>query len=630
MSFFPKDRVEFILKDRDKESSIIKKRIYIAAFIIIVLFIGLISRLFFLAVIQNEHYTTLSKTNRQKILPIAPIRGMIYSREGIILAENKPMYSLQVIPEKITDVDQLIIDLREIIHIDDKDIERFKFLSNKKRRFERISIKENLNEIEVALFSVNRHRFSSVDVVESFFRHYPLGKSLAHSIGYVARIDEDDLNSISKSGLNSNYIATTHIGKVGIEKSYESYLHGKVGYQKVEVNAEGRVIRVLEKTNPQPGKNLYLSIDLSLQDIAIKSLGDRKGAIVALDPRNGDVLALVSSPSYDPNEFSSGIDTSIYKLLLSSENKPLVNRALQGKYPPGSTIKPFLGLIALDNEVVALQEEVWCPGWFSLEGHEHRYRDWKKEGHGHTNLNKAIVESCDVFFYQLAYQLGIDQIHKSLSTFGFGASSGVDITGEKSGLLPSREWKKKKNKGAWFPGETLIIGIGQGYSLTTPVQLAAATSVIANKGKLYKPKLVSGISSQGEQGVIVLPNNIQSKIELKNSAYWEEITNSMRSVVHSTSGTAWKSGLNAEYTFAGKTGTAQIIGIDQESEYKEEEIPDDLKDHALFIAFAPVEQPEIAVAIIVENGGGGSKTAAPIARKMFDNYFLNKSISKNE
>ena len=257
------------------------------------------------------------------------------------------------------------------------------------------------------------------------------------------------------------------------------------------------------------------SIDLSLQDIAIKSLGDRKGAIVAMDPRNGDVLALVSSPSYDPNEFSSGIDTSIYKLLLSSENKPLVNRALQGKYPPGSTIKPFLGLIALDNEVVALQEEVWCPGWFSLEGHEHRYRDWKKEGHGHTNLNKAIVESCDVFFYQLAYQLGIDQIHKSLSTFGFGASSGVDITGEKSGLLPSREWKKKKNKGAWFPGETLIIGIGQGYSLTTPVQLAAATSVIANKGKLYKPKLVSGISSQGEQGVIMLPNNIQSKIELK-------------------------------------------------------------------------------------------------------------------
>ena len=265
-----------------------------------------------------------------------------------------------------------------------------------------------------------------------------------------------------------------------------------------------------------------------------------------------------------------------------------------------------------------------------MEGHDHRYRAWKKEGHGHTNLNKAIVESCDVFFYQLAYQLGIDQIHKSLSTFGFGASSGVDITGEKSGLLPSREWKKKKNKGAWFPGETLIIGIGQGYSLTTPVQLAAATSVIANKGKLYKPKLVSGISSQGEQGVIVLPNNIQSKIELKNSAYWEEITNSMRSVVHSTSGTAWKSGLNAEYTFAGKTGTAQIIGIDQESEYKEEEIPDDLKDHALFIAFAPVEQPEIAVAIIVENGGGGSKTAAPIARKMFDNYFLNKSISKNE
>ena len=390
------------------------------------------------------------------------------------------------------------------------------------------------------------------------------------------------------------------------------------------------MIRVIERTDAKPGKNIYLTIDLSLQKVAIESLNNRKGAIVAMDPRNGEILTFVSSPSYDPNAFSSGIDNQLYQSLLSSKEKPLINRVIQGKYPPGSTIKPFLGLIALENGIKNIEEEVWCPGWFSLEGHEHRYRDWKKQGHGHTNLSKAIIQSCDVFFYKLAYQLGIDQIYKGLSRFSFGQISGLDINDERIGLLPSREWKRRSKNEAWFPGETVILGIGQGYFLITPMQLVKATSAIATNGLVVKPRLVLGVNSPGEKGLTLLSDSIESQISLKNDFFWKQITDSMKSVVHEAGGTAWRSGLNAKYNFAGKTGTAQIIGIAQEEEYKEEEIPEELQDHALFIAFAPVEAPEIAVAIIVENGGGGSKVAAPIARKMFDNYFMNRNLISNE
>ena len=431
MDLFPKDQVEFILKDRDSESALIKRRVYLAGLFILLFITLLLSRVFFLTVLQNDHYTTKAKENRQKILPIAPIRGLIYSDSGVILAENKPTYSLQVIPEKIPDIDQLIRELRKIIHIGDEDVEQFKKLSGKKRRFERLPLRTDLNENEVALFSVNRHLFSSIDVVEGFNRHYPQGEEFVHSIGYVARIDENGLKNISKLGKDSNYSATTHIGKLGIEESYDSYLHGEVGYQKVEVNAAGRVIRVLERESPKPGKNLYLTINLSLQRIATESLNGRRGAVVAIDPRDGKILTFVSSPTYNPNDFASGIDKQSYKALISSKDRPLVNRVIQGKYPPGSTIKPFLALIALEGEMRNTKEEVWCPGWFSLPDHEHRYRDWKKEGHGHTNLDKAIVQSCDVFFYNLAHELGIDHIFAGLSRFGFGQASGIDIIGEK-------------------------------------------------------------------------------------------------------------------------------------------------------------------------------------------------------
>jgi penicillin-binding protein 2 len=613
---------EFTLKDNELESQLVARRVYVAAFIIFLLITMIIARIFYLTVMQHEHYTTLSQSNRVKITPIAPIRGLIYSRDGVILAENKPTFSLGVIPEQIDDVDKIISQLKKIITIEDNDIERFKKALKKKRRFENVPLRLNLNKEEVALFAVNRHRFPGVDVVAGLNRYYPLGEKLVHTIGYVARIDENDLKRIDES----TYSGTAHIGKLGIEKSYEALLHGDVGYQQVEVNAQGRVIRVLDRTAPKPGENIHLTIDLSLQQIAIDSLENRRGAIVAMDPRNGDVLTFVSSPGYDPNKFVNGIDRKSYKALLASKDKPLINRILQGKYPPGSTIKPFMGLVGLENGVRSMTDESWCPGWFSLKGHDHRYRDWKKQGHGHTNLHKAIMQSCDVFFYILAYELGINRIYEGLSQFGFGQVTGIDIGGESKALLPSRAWKRKALGQVWYPGETLILGIGQGYSLSTPMQLVKATATLANKGNIIRPRLVSSTSNSITNEVNAFPSVSENKVTVSNNRYWDDVITSMKDVVHGVGGTAWRSGLNAKYKFAGKTGTAQVIGIAQDKEYKKEEIAEEFQDHALFIAFAPVDSPRIAIAIIVENGGGGSKTAAPIARKMFDHFMNNRDL----
>ena len=615
---------EFTLKDNEQESYLIARRVYFAGAIIALLVLVIISRVFYLTVVQHDHFTTLAKSNRVKITPIPPTRGLIYSRDGILLAENKPSFSLDVIPEQIEDVDALIKQLREIISIEDSDIVRFKKALKKKRRFENVPLRFNLTEEEVAVFSVNRHKFSGVDVVAGLNRYYPFGKELVHTIGYVARIDEDDIKQLDES----NYSGTTHIGKLGVEKSYESVLHGEVGYQQVEVNAQGRVIRVLDRTAPKPGENLHLTVDLSLQKVAIESLEGRRGAVVAMDPRNGDVLAFVSSPGYDPNKFVNGIDSKSYNDLLASKDKPLINRSIQGKYPPGSTIKPFMGLIGLSQGVRNLKDESWCPGWFSLKGQEHRYRDWKKGGHGHTDLHKAITQSCDVYFYILAYELGIDRIFEGLSQFGFGKPTGIDIDGESRGLLPSREWKRKAMGQAWYPGETLIMGIGQGYALATPMQLAKATATLANRGKAVTPRLVSSTSNPITDEEKQLPSHFEKQIKINNESNWDDIIMSMRDVVHGPGGTAWRSGLNADYEFAGKTGTAQVIGIAQDKEYKKEEIAEEFRDHALFIAFAPVDKPQLALAIIVENGGGGSSTAAPIARKLFDHFMHERGLTK--
>ncbi len=610
-------------KKSPDEQSLIGGRVVITGTLILLILAVFVARLFYIQIVQNEHFTTLSKHNRVKVLPIPPIRGLIYSRDGILLADNYPSFSLELIPEKIEDIDATIGRLGELISIDEDDIKRFRKQLGKKRRFESIPLRVNLDQQEVSVLSVTRHRFPGVDIVARLNRYYPHAEDTVHTIGYVGRIDEQDLARLDES----NYSGTTHIGKLGIEKHYEDILHGKVGYQQVEVNAQGRVIRILDKVPPEAGKNIYLTLDLSLQRAAMKALEGRRGAIVALQPEDGSVLALVSSPGYDPNLFVNGIDTKSYKSLLGSKDIPLLNRATQGKYPPGSTIKPFLGLAALEDGVRQVQEQTWCPGWYSLKGSSHRYRDWKKQGHGHADLNFAIMQSCDVYFYDLAHEMGIDRIHAALDKFGFGKKTGIDIGAESSGLNPSREWKRGAMGQPWYPGETLISGIGQGYILTTPLQLATATAELASRGKKLVPHLVreyrdpiTGVTTQ-------VNNEDNGSIGLKDPGHLDYIINAMVDVVHAARGTARRSGLGAAYRFAGKTGTAQVIGIAQDEEYEEEEIGEEFKDHAWFIAFAPVDKPKIALAILVENGGGGSRTAAPIARILFDHYLASDTKS---
>jgi len=610
--------LRFTFKDNLEEARLIKRRIIIVA-VIIILMIGLLFlRLINLQMIKHDHFITLSQNNRVKVLPIPPIRGLIYSRDGVLLAENQPVFSLEIIPEQVQNMESTIQALARIVAVQEEDIRRFHKLLKEKRRHDSVPIRLNLDENEVANFSVNNHLFPGVEVVARPYRLYPLKDITSHIIGYVGRIDDKDMEQLD----TSNYLGTTHIGKLGIEKAYEDLLHGRVGHQQVEVNAQGRVIRIMERTAPEPGKNIYLSLDISLQKLAVETLKDKRGAIVAVDPSNGDVLAMVSSPGYDPNPFVNGIDTKSYRELLESSSTPLINRALQGKYPPGSVIKPFLGAVALAYGVRTRDESTWCPGWYSLKGHSHRYRDWKKGGHGHVNLNYAIMQSCDVYYYSLANDLGINRLHDGLANFGFGERTGIDISGESTGLLPSAEWKRRVYNQPWYQGETLIAGIGQGAVLTTPVQLAMATAALASKGKIVSPHLAYEARDPITDQAQILERPQPHQIAFHDPEIWKHINQAMMDVVHGTYGTARRSGADAEYKFAGKTGTAQVIGIAQNESYKKENFAEEFHDHALFVAFAPVESPKIALAIIVENGGSGSAVAAPIARILFDYYLL--------
>lgn len=581
----------------------------------------IVIRVFFLQVVMHDHFTTLSQHNRVKIQPIAPIRGLIFSSDGVLIANNRPSFSLALVPEQVDDIDQTIEALKKLIEIDVSDLDRFRKQLRKKHLFSSVPLRFNLSDDEVAKLSVNRHRYPGIEVVAGLNRFYPLAEKLAHVSGYVGMIDEDELASLD----TSNYKGTSHIGKLGVERAYENQLHGKVGYRQVEVNATGRIIRLLERTAPVSGNNIYLTLDASLQNLAVEALTDKRGAIVAIDPEDGGVLALVSSPGYDPNPFVNGIDIRSYKKLLASKDTPLLNRALQGKYPPGSTVKPFFAIGALEYGLRNFSEETWCQGWYSLKGSTHRYRDWKKEGHGHTNLVNAIAQSCDVYFYALAHDMGINRIHELLDRFGFGKKTNIDIVGEVVGLNPSQEWKRKSYGQAWYPGETLIVGIGQGPSLVTPLHLAVATAAIANRGKLVRPHLFASARDSITNELVneYTPGEMGS-IELKDDKHWKQVIDSMVEVMHGLRGTARRVGAGAAYTMAGKTGTAQIVAISQEEEYDADLVPEELRDHALFIAFAPVDQPKIALAIIVENGSSGSSGAAPIARILFDHYLQEK------
>ncbi|GAB4346688.1 MAG: penicillin-binding protein 2 [Gammaproteobacteria bacterium] len=605
------------IKDQHFESRLFMGRTVAAVTVIGLLLLVLVGRLIYLQVISHDLFTTLSQNNRVKIEPIAPTRGLIYDRKRRVLAENISSFSLEVTPERVPDLEKTLRELGEILAISEEDRERFQRLLRRKRRFEPVPLRLRLNESEVARFAINRHRFPGVEVRAGLIRHYPYGELMAHAVGYVGRIDEEELNRLD----NANYSATRYIGKTGIERSYEEHLHGYVGSQKVETNAEGRVLRVLERDPPLPGNDLQLNLDVSLQQTAMEALGEHTGAVVAIEVTTGAVVALVSKPGFDPNPFVTGIATKEYRQLRERNDRPLFNRALSGQYPPGSTIKPFLGLGALERGLPHAGRRSFCIGYYQLEGDERKYRDWKKEGHGPVDLSAAIVQSCDVFFYELALEMGIDRIHDYLSGFGFGERSGIDLLGEAAGLMPSRAWKRRTRNLPWFPGETLITGIGQGFTLTTPLQLASATATLAARGRRLEPRLVQGLVATGSEHPLSLEPEERRPVPVSNAANWDYIIKAMERVVHGPRGTARRIAQDAPYHIAGKTGTAQVFGIKQDEEYEAEEIEHQLRDHALFIAFAPVESPKIAVAVVAEHGGSGGAVAAPIARRVMDSYF---------
>ncbi len=604
------------IKDHLREEQAFLGRAIIAGLLVILSLGLLLARLAQLQIVEHDHFTTLSKDNRVKLIPLPPTRGLVYDRKGVLLAQNRPAYSLELVPEQVKDIDATLQRLRQYIPISEDDLERFQRLKQRKRRFDSVPIRVNLDLEEAARFAVVRHLFPGVDIKAQLLRHYTSGTAAAHVLGYVGRISKKDLESIDPS----NYAGTSHIGKTGLEKSYEALLHGAVGVQQVEVNSVGRIVRVLEETPPLPGQDLHLNLDIDLQKIALEALGDHNGAVVAIDPRTGGVLVLASKPGYDPNLFVEGVSSKAYKALREDRDRPLYDRALRGQYPPGSTVKPFIGLAGLETGTIRYDTSIYCPGYYQLLGHEHKYRDWKKWGHGPVDLDKAITQSCDVYYYKLAHDMGIDAMSGFLAQFGFGQRTGIDLTGESRGILPSREWKRRTKRQPWYPGETVIAGIGQGYFLTTPLQLATATAAIANNGHLMTPHVVAYLEDRQSHARSPIPPN-QKTIPIHEQADWDDVRTAMSHVVKGLHGTAKRIRTDF-YAIAGKTGTAQVFSVGQEEEYEAENASKKNRDHALFIAYAPIEDPQIAIAVVVENGGHGGSAAAPVARKVMDAYLL--------
>lgn len=604
------------IKDHLRESRLFNGRAVWAVLIVLGLLCVIAARLVYLQVLNHSHYATLSDGNRISLMPIPPMRGFIHDRNGVVLAQNVPSFSLELTPEKVDGLEDTIARLRELIDITDDDIRRFYRQLRGKRPFASIPLRFNLTDAEMARFAVERHHFPGVETEARVLRYYPQGPLAAHAVGYVGRINEEELRR-----LDSNYSATDFIGKTGAERYHEPALHGHIGFRQVESNALGRSLRELSRTDPEPGQSLYLTIDADLQKVAEEAIGDRRGVVVALEPSTGDILVLASMPSYDPNLFVTGIDQRTFSALQDSLDKPLFNRALRGQYPPGSTIKPFLGLAGLEDHRISISSSLLCRGWFSLEGDSHRFRDWKEHGHGRVDVQDAIAQSCDVFFYDLAVNLGIDRIHDYLAYFGFGRLTGTDLRDERSGLIPSRTWKRGERGEPWYRGETVIAGIGQGYMLATPLQLAHAAAALAMRGAAHPPRLVRAIEEAAMTGRLrEIEPAPPLQIPVVSPANWDAIIEAMRLSVHSARGTAAAVGREARFPIAGKTGTAQVFGIRQDERYVEEDVAERLRDHALFVAFAPIDKPRIAVSVVIENGGSGSSVVAPVAARVIDHY----------
>lgn len=589
-------------------------RLNLLVVFIIFLSLILVLRLAYLQISEFKKYQTLSLKNQMSIIPIAPPRGVIMDRNGVILAENIPVYVLEIIPEHVKDMEHTLAHLHQLIpSITEDDIKNFNRLRKQNRSFIPIPIKLKLTQEEVALFAINQYHFPGVSIKARLMRHYPLGEITAHALGYVGRINVAELQSVD----STNYRATNFIGKAGIEKYYEELLHGKVGYQMVETDVSGRTLRVINKLNPHSGAKLYLSLDTRLQEAAYEALKGKRGAAAVIDSKNGEVLALVSSPSFDPNIFVRGVSSKEYKKLSNTLQRPLFNRAVRGVYPPASTIKPFVGLAGLDKGFITPSTTIYDPGKFKLANSSHYYRDWKKTGHGMVNFKRSITVSCDTFYYQLGNKMGISNIEDMLVKFGLGHLSNIDLFEETSGLVPSLRWKKQTKGVTWYPGDTLITAIGQGFMLATPLQIANATASLSQHGRRYRPHLLKK-TVNSDNGVIKHYKPIEEyPIYLKDEANWDIVAEAMHSVLTSNEGTGYRFGRNPPYPVAGKTGTAQVFSGRQYEKAKYEDIPEALRDNSLFIAFTPIEKPEIAVAVIVEN----DFVAATVARKILDTYY---------
>lgn len=594
-------------------------RLHLLIAFLIVLSLILVFRLSYLQFLQYNRFATLSLKNQMSIVPLAPSRGVIYDRNGVLLAENIPVFILELIPERIQNSEQTLRELQELLpSITTEDIKSFQRSRKQNPGYMPIPLKLKLTQEEVATFATNQYRFPGVTVKAILIRHYPLGEITAHLLGYVGRINPTELQQVDAT----NYRSTNFIGKAGIEKFYESQLHGQVGYQQIETDVSGKTVRILSKQAPRTGDKLYLTIDTRLQESTYTALLGKRGAAVVISIKNGEILAMASAPSFDPNLFVNGISTENYKRLSDEQDRPLFNRAVRGLYPPASTIKPFIALTGLSSGIATVHDHIYDPGWYRLPGVKHAYRDWKRTGHGIMNLKRAITVSCDTYFYQLGNKLGISTIEKMLSHFGFGQLTHVDLYEESSGLVPSPQWKQQTKKLPWYPGDTLITSIGQGFMLVTPLQLANATAALSYNGRRFRPHLLQ--KQVRDQSNLDYKPVEEYPVRLTHPEPWNIVKDAMHTVITSNEGTGGRFGRDAPYSVAGKTGTAQVFSLSQDDKKRYTNIPAVLRDHSLFIAFAPFENPEVAVAVIVEH----DTTASQVARQILNTYFSLKELGQ--
>ncbi|MEZ9043073.1 MULTISPECIES: penicillin-binding protein 2 [unclassified Vibrio] len=613
------------IRDYKAEARLFTNRAFVAFAGIIVMISMLVVNLYNIQVNQYQDYKTRSNDNRIKVVPIAPNRGLIYDRNGVLLAENRPVFNLEITPEKIKDMDDTLVRLQELIEIPPERIELFDRDRRNSRRFKSVPILNQLTEEQVAIFSVNQHKFPGVEVTGTLKRFYPYSDVLTHVIGYVSRINDRDMQRLVREEKDANYQATRDIGKLGIERYYEDMLHGTAGYQEVEVNSRGRVIRTLKFVPSVPGKDIVLNLDIKLQLYVHKLLDGRRGSAIVLDPKDNGVLAMVSSPSYDPNAFVHGISSKGYNALLQDKDRPLVNRATLGIYPPASTIKPFIAVAALQEGVITPNTTRNDPGYWKIPNSKTRpFRDWLRWGHGVVDIEKAIEESVDTFFYQIAYDLGIDRISKWMMMFGFGDYTGIDIYEESKANMPTRDWKMARHRVPWYQGDTIPVGIGQGYWTATPMQIAKATSVLVNEGEVTAPHLLRSTIDNGRPFDEQIMSDIETYPPLTGvkKKYWDIAQEGMRLANHGKKGTARRSFQKMSYQTAGKSGTAQVFGLKEDEEYNADEIAEHLRDHALFTGYAPFEDPEAVVTIVLENAGGGSSNGGPVVRRILDHIIL--------